>query len=56
MKLTTVAVSTAMGAAAGALGLWITGSMTGKSKLKRKTAKAIHAVGAVMDSITDYLH
>lgn len=56
MKLSSVAVGTAVGAAAGALGVFLTGSMSGKSKLKRRTVKAIHAVGAMMDSISDCLH
>lgn len=56
MKLTTVALGTAMGAAAGMLGILISGGMNGKSKLRRRTVKAMHAIGAVMDSISDYLH
>ena len=56
MKLSSLAVGTAVGAAAGAIGVLLTGSMGGKTKLKRKTVKAMHAVGAMMDSISDYLH
>lgn len=56
MKLKTAAIGTAFGAAAGMLGYFVSGSMSGKSKLKRRTVKAMHAIGAVMDSFSDYLH
>ena len=46
----------AVGAAAGMAGYLISSaSKSEKSKLKRQTVKAVHAVGAVMDSIADFM-
>ena len=46
----------AVGAAAGMAGYLISSaSKSEKSKLKRRTVKAVHAVGAVMDSIADFM-
>jgi len=46
----------AVGAAAGMAGYLISSaSQSEKSKLKRRTVKAVHAVGAVMDSIADFM-
>ena len=57
MQMQAIAKGMAVGAAAGMLGYLISSAGSGeKSKLKRRTVKAAHAIGAVMDSVAEILH
>ena len=57
MQLQAIAKGMAFGAAAGTIGYLVSAaSGSEKSKLKRRTVKAVHAIGAVMDSVADFLH
>lgn len=57
MQLQAITKGLAAGAAAGMIGYLISAASGGeKSRLKRRTARAVHALGAVFDSISDILH
>ena len=57
MQMQAIVKGMAAGAAAGMIGYFISNaSGSEKNKLKRRTLKAVHAVGAVMDSVADFLH
>ena len=57
MQMQAIAKGMALGAAAGVVGYFVsTAGSSEKSKLKRRTVKAVHAIGAVMDSVADFLH
>lgn len=57
MQTMAIAKGMAVGAAAGMVGyLLSSASSTEKSRFKRRTVKAAHAIGAVMDSVADFLH
>lgn len=57
MQMQAIAKGMALGAAAGMIGYFVSSaSSSEKSKLKRRTVKAAHAVGAVMDSVAELLH
>lgn len=57
MQMQAIAKGMAMGAAAGVVGYFISTASAGeKNRLKRRTVKAAQALGAVMDSIADFLH
>ena len=54
MQLQAIAKGVAVGAAAGMVGYLVSAAgASEKSKLKHRTVKAVHAIGAVMDSVTD---
>ena len=54
MQLQAVVKGAAVGAAAGMVGYLVSAAGSGeKSRLKRRTIKAVHALGAVMDSVSD---
>ena len=54
MQLQAIAKGAAVGAAAGVVGYLVSAAgASEKSKLKQRTVKAVHALGAVMDSVTD---
>jgi hypothetical protein len=57
MQLQAITKGLAVGAAAGMVG-YLVSAATGseKSRLRRRTVKAVHALGAVFDSISDILH
>ena len=56
MQTQAIVKGMALGAAAGMLGYFMSSaSKSEKSKLKRRTVKAAHAIGAVMDSIADFM-
>ncbi len=56
MQMQAIAKGMALGAAAGMLG-YLVSSASGseKSKFKRRTVKAAHAIGAVLDSVADIM-
>jgi len=57
MQIGAITKGLALGMAAGAAGYFISvSSAHEKSKLKRKTVRAAHAIGAVMDAVADMLH
>jgi len=57
MQLSAIAKGMAVGAAAGTVGYFVSAaSGREKAKLKRRTVRAVHAIGAVMESIADFLH
>ena len=57
MQMQAIAKGMAVGAAAGMLGYLVSSASSGeKSKLTRRTVKAAHAIGAVMDSVAELLH
>lgn len=57
MNMQAIAKGMAAGAAAGMIGYLIsTASGSEKSRLKRRSVRAVHAIGAVMDSVADLLH
>ena len=57
MQLQAIGKGLAVGAAAGMVGYLVSAASGGeKSRLKRRTVKAVHALGAVFDSISDILH
>ena len=57
MQIQAISKGIAVGAAAGMLGYLVSSASTGeKSKLKRRTVKAAHAIGAVMDSVAALMH
>lgn len=57
MQMQAIAKGMAVGAAAGMLGYLVSSAGSGeKSKLKRRTIKAAHAIGAVMESVAELLH
>ena len=54
MQLSAIAKGVAVGAAAGTVGYFVSTASAGKTaKLKRRTVKAVHAIGAVMDSVAE---
>ncbi|MBR6716741.1 MAG: hypothetical protein IKI77_00130 [Oscillospiraceae bacterium] len=57
MQFQAIAKGMAIGAAAGMAG-YLLSSASGaeKNRFKRRTVKAAHAIGAVMDSVADFLH
>ncbi len=56
MQMQAIAKGMAVGAAAGMLGYLISSASSGeKTKLKRRTVKAAHAIGAVMNSVSEML-
>lgn len=56
MQIQAIAKGMAVGAAAGMVGYLVSSaSKSEKSKLKRRTAKAAHAVAAVMESVTELM-
>lgn len=56
MQMQAIAKGMAVGAAAGMLGYLISSTSSGeKTKLKRRTVKAAHAIGAVMNSVSEML-
>lgn len=56
MQMQAIAKGMALGAAAGMIGYFVSSaSSSEKSKLKRRTVKAAHAIGAVMDSVADFM-
>ncbi len=57
MQLQALAKGMAVGVAAGAVGYLVSNATAGeKSRLKRRTIRAVRAIGAVMDSAADFLH
>ncbi len=55
MQLSAIAKGAAIGAAAGTVGYFVSTASAGKTaKLKRRTVKAVRAVGAVMDSVAEF--
>ena len=56
MQMQAIVKGMAAGAAAGMIG-YLVSSASGseKSKLKKRTVKAVHAIGAVMDSVSDLI-
>lgn len=57
MQMQAIAKGMAVGAAAGMIGYLVSSASSGeKSKLKRRTVKAVQAIGAVMDSVSELLH
>lgn len=57
MQLQAVAKGAALGAAAGMAGyLLFAATGSEKSRLKRRTVRAIRSLGAVADSISDIMH
>ena len=57
MQTKAIAAGMAAGAAAGMLGYFFTSaSSSEKSRLKKRTVKAMHALGAMLDSVSDMLH
>ena len=57
MQMQAIAKGMAVGAAAGMLGYLVSSAGSGeKSKFKRRTVKAAHAIGAVMESVAELLH
>ncbi len=56
MQMQAIVKGMAAGAAAGMIGYFISSaSGSEKSKLKRRTVKAMHAIGAVMDSVSELI-
>ncbi|MBQ6041373.1 MAG: hypothetical protein K5705_02585 [Oscillospiraceae bacterium] len=56
MQIQAIAKGMAIGAAAGMAGYLLSSASSGeRSRLKRRTVKAVHAIGAVMDSIADFI-
>ena len=56
MQIQAIAKGVAVGAAAGTIGYLVSSaSKSEKSKFKRRTVKAAHALGAVMDSVADLM-
>ena len=56
MQMQAVIKGAAVGAAAGMIGYLVSSaSKSEKSRLKRRTVKAAHAIGAVMDSVADFM-
>ena len=54
MQLQAIAKGVAVGAAAGMVGYLVSAAgASEKSKLKPRAVKAVHSIGAVMDSVTD---
>ena len=57
MQTKAIAAGMAAGAAAGMLGYFFTSaSSSEKTRLKKRTVKAMHAIGAMLDSVSDMLH
>lgn len=57
MQMQAIAKGMAVGAAAGMIGYLVSSASSGeKSKIKRRTVKAVQAIGAVMDSVSELLH
>lgn len=57
MQMQAIAKGMAVGAAAGMIGYLVSSASSGeKSKIKRRTVKAAHAIGAVMDSVAELMH
>lgn len=57
MQMQAIAKGMAVGAAAGMIGYLFSSASSGeKSKIRRRTVKAAHAIGAVMDSVADLMH
>lgn len=57
MQTMAIAKGMAVGAAAGMIGYLVSSASSGeKSKIKRRTVKAAHAIGAVMDSVAELMH
>ena len=57
MQIQAIAKGMAIGAAAGMAGYLLSSASSGeRSRLKRRTVKAVHAIGAVMDSVAELLH
>ena len=56
MQFQAITKGMAVGAAAGMVGYLVSSaSKSEKSKFKRRTVKAAHALGAVMDSVADLM-
>lgn len=56
MQIQAIIKGAAVGLAAGTVGYIVsTAARSDKSKLKRRTVRAVHAVGSVMDSIADMM-
>lgn len=56
MQIQAIIKGAAVGLAAGTVGYFVsTAARSDKSKLKRRTVRAVHAVGSVMDSIADMM-
>ena len=57
MQMQAIAKGMAIGAAAGMAGyLLSSASCAEKNRFKRRTVKAAHAIGAVMESVAELLH
>ena len=57
MQLQAIAKGMALGAAAGMAGYLLSSAGSSELKrLKRKTCKAVRAIGAVMDGVAELLH
>ena len=57
MQVQAIAKGMVLGAAAGMAGYLLSSAGSSeKNRLKRRTVKAAHAIGAVMDGIADLLH
>ncbi len=57
MQVQAIAKGMILGAAAGMAGYLLSSAGSSeKNRLKRRTVKAAHAIGAVMDGIADLLH
>ena len=57
MQLQAIAKGMALGAAAGMAGYLLSSAGSGeRRRLKRRTVKAVRAVGSVMDGLADLLH
>lgn len=55
MQFSAIAKGIAVGAAAGTVGYFVsTASASKTARLKRRTVKAVHALGAVMDSVAEF--
>lgn len=57
MHYKALAKGVALGVTAGAVGYFVSRASTGeKNRLKRRTVKAVQAMGDVWDSVSDMLH
>ncbi|MBE6846588.1 MAG: hypothetical protein IJC75_05700 [Oscillospiraceae bacterium] len=57
MQYKALAKGVALGVTAGTVGYFLSRATTGeKNRLKRRTVKAVQAVGAVWDSVSELLH